>query len=241
MFIGHFGAGFALKPAARKVSLGTLFLSAQFLDLLWPVFLLLGVERVEIDPGNTKLTPLDFVHYPITHSLLGAFCWAVLVGVIYALVRKYKTGAWVCGIAVFSHWVLDLLVHRPDLPLVPGESLRIGLGLWNHPTVEMILEFAIFVVGLWLYLRTTRATDRTGTWALVGLVAFLVAIHIGNIMGPPPPSVEAIGWLGNAQWLFVIWAYWVDRHRTIVNWCGASARTTTSQTPPTGRIHGQTR
>ena len=102
MFIGHFGAAFALKPAARKVSLGTLFLAAQFLDLLWPVFLLLGVEHVEIDPGNTKLTPLNFVDYPITHSLLGACVWAVLVGAIYAVIRKYKAGAWVCGIAVLS-------------------------------------------------------------------------------------------------------------------------------------------
>ena len=91
--------------------------------------------------------------------------------------------------------------------------MRVGLGLWNHPGVEIVLESLIFLGGLWIYVRCTRATDRTGTWALVGLVAILVAIHVGNIFGPPPPSVEAIGWVGNAQWLFVMWGYWVDRHR----------------------------
>lgn len=217
MFLGHFGAAFALKPAAPKVSLGTLFLSAQFVDLVWPVLLLTGAERVEIVPGITRLVPLDFVHYPITHSLLGALGWAVLISLVYAVVRKHRAGAIVCGIAVLSHWVLDLLVHRPDLPLMPGESVRLGLGLWNHPAVAIALESTLFVAGLWLYLRATRASDRTGTWALVGLVAFLGLIHIGNIFGPPPPSSQAIAWVGNAQWLFVIWAYWIDRHRQASN------------------------
>jgi hypothetical protein len=213
MFIGHFGVAFALKPAAPRVSLGMLFLSAQFVDLLWPVLLLTGAERVEIVPGITRMVPLDFVHYPITHSLVGAAGWAVLVGLMYALMRKYPAGAWVCGLAVLSHWVLDLLVHRPDLPLTPGESVRLGFGLWNHPVAAIALESAIFIAGLWLYCRATRTADRTGTWALVGLVAFLIAIHVGNIFGPPPPSAEAIAWVGHAQWLFVIWAFWVDRHR----------------------------
>jgi membrane-bound metal-dependent hydrolase YbcI (DUF457 family) len=160
MFIGHFGVAFALKPAARRVSLGMLFLSAQFVDLLWPVLLLTGAERVEIVPGITRMVPLDFVHYPITHSLVGAAGWAVLVGLMYALVRKYPAGAWVCGLAVLSHWVLDLLVHRPDLPLTPGESVRLGFGLWNHPVAAIALESAIFIAGLWLYCRATRAADR---------------------------------------------------------------------------------
>jgi len=213
MFIGHFGAAFALKPAAPRVSLGMLFISAQFVDLLWPGMLLIGAERVEIVPGITQMVPLDFVHYPITHSLVGAAGWALLVAGVYAIARKYRAGAIVCGIAVLSHWVLDLLVHRPDLPLMPGESVRLGLGLWNQPVAAIALESVIFIAGVWLYCRATRPADRLGTWALVGLVAFLVVIHVGNIFGPPPPSAEAIAWVGNAQWLFVISAFWVDRHR----------------------------
>jgi hypothetical protein len=213
MFIGHFGAAFALKPAAPRVSLGMLFLSAQFVDLLWPVMLLVGAERVEIVPGITRMVPLDFVHYPITHSLVGAVGWAVLIGLVYGLVRKSPAGAWVCGIAVLSHWVLDLIVHRPDLPLTPGETMRVGFGLWNHPVAAIAVESAIFLLGLWLYCRATRPADRTGTWSLVGLVAFLILVHIGNILGPPPPSAEAIAWIGHAQWLIVLFAFWVDRHR----------------------------
>jgi len=213
MFIGHFGAAFGLKKAAPKVSLGVLFLAAQFVDLLWPTLLLAGVERVEIAPGITRMTPLDFVHYPVSHSLLAAVGWALLFGLVYGLIRKYPAGGWVCGIAVLSHWLLDLLVHRPDLQLLPWDSIRVGLGLWNHPVVAIALETAIFVAGLWLYVRATKTRDKVGTWALVGLVAFLLAIHVSNIFGPPPPSVTAIAWVGHAQWLLVLWAFWIDRHR----------------------------
>ena len=213
MFIGHFGAAFALKPAAPRVSLGMLFLSAQFVDLLWPTLLLLGWESVEIAPGITRMTPLNFVHYPISHSLVGAAGWAVLIGVVYGALRKYPAGGWICGAGVLSHWILDLLVHRPDLPLTSGDSVRVGFGLWNHPVAEIALETAIFLTGLWIYCRSTRPVDRVGTWALAGLVGFLVCIHAGNILGPPPPSVTAIAWIGQAQWLIVIAAFWIDRHR----------------------------
>src|SRR5215831_9320071 len=113
MFIGHFGIGFGAKAAARRASLGTLFLAAQFLDLIWPTFLLLGIERVEIKPGITKATPLDFVSYPISHSLFVVCIWGLLFGVVYGLVRKDSGAALVLGICVVSHWLLDLIVHRP--------------------------------------------------------------------------------------------------------------------------------
>lgn len=215
MFIGHFGAGFAAKPVARQTSLGTLFFAAQFIDLLWPTLLLLGLESVRIVPGATKVTPLEFTHYPISHSLFAVVVWSVLFGAVYYLVRRSVQAAIVCGGLVASHWFFDALTHQPDLPLAPGGSSRIGLGLWNSPVMAISVELFIFAVGLTLYLRATRPTDRIGSIALWGLVAFLLVVYVMNLFGPPPPSVEAIAWTAQAQWLLVIWAYWVDRHRRL--------------------------
>lgn len=215
MFIGHFGLGLGLKRAAPMVSLGTLFLAVQFVDLLWPTLLLLGLEHVEIAPGITSVVPLNFTDYPISHSLLAMVGWGGLFSGIYWLVSKSRIGAIVCGLAVISHWFLDLLMHRPDLPLYPGDSPLFGLGLWNSLPVALVLEAVIFAVGVGLYARTTRALDRTGSIGFWSLMVFLVVVHVGNIFGPPPPSAEAIAWTGQAQWLLIAWAYWVDRHRAV--------------------------
>lgn len=214
MFLGHFGVGFGAKRAAPRASLGTLFLAAQLIDLLWPAFLLLGWERVSIRPGITVVTPLDFESYPFTHSLLAVVLWGLGFAVAYGAIRRYRAGAIVGGLAVISHWILDLIVHRPDLPLAPGAT-RVGLGLWNSLSATLAVELVIFFGGLWIYLRATRARDRIGSFALAGLVGFLVLIYAGNLLGPPPPSVEAIAWAGQAQWLLVIWAFWIDRHREL--------------------------
>ena len=213
MFLGHFGVGFGAKAAAPKTSLGTLFLAAQFVDLLWPTLLLVGLEKVVIAPGITSVTPLDFTDYPISHSLLLSLVWASLFGAIYLFLRRYSKGAWICGAAVLSHWLLDLLTHRPDLPLAPGSDARFGLGLWNSLPATLVVELGIFTVGLWLYLRTTRALDRFGSIALWSLVGFLLVVYFSNLFGPPPPNVTALAWVGQAQWLLVIWAFWIDRHR----------------------------
>jgi membrane-bound metal-dependent hydrolase YbcI (DUF457 family) len=216
MFLGHFGVGFGAKALAPKVSLGSLFLAAQFIDLLWPTLLLLGIERVRIEPGITKVTPLDFVHYPISHSLLAVLCWALLFSVTYLLLRRYPRGALVLGLAVVSHWLLDAIVHRPDLPLYPGGAQLVGLGLWSSLGATLAVEFGILAVGVWLYLRATAATDASGRWGLWGLVAFLLLVYVMNLLGPPPPSVTALAWVGQAQWLLVVWGYWLDRHRRAV-------------------------
>jgi len=213
MFIGHFGVGFGAKAAAPRTSLGLLFVAAQFVDLLWPTLLLLGLEHVKIAPGVTRVTPLDFVDYPISHSLLAVVAWSVLFAGVYYIVGKYRAGAWVCGLAVLSHWVLDLVVHRPDLPLAPGSSARFGFGVWNSLPATMAVELAIFGLGVYLYWRTTKAVDRTGALAFWGLVVFLLLVFASNLLGPPPPSETAIAWVGQAQWLLVLWAFWVDRHR----------------------------
>jgi len=213
LFLGHFGIGFGAKAAAPKASLGSLFLAAQFVDLLWPTLLLLGIERVNVRTDGKQYPPLDFVYYPYSHSLLAVLIWAVLFAAVYFFIRRNLTGTVVLGLAVISHWVLDLIVHYPDLPLYPGDSTRLGFALWSSPVIEMVLELSIFALGVWLYLRTTKAIDTTGKWALWSLVAFLVVVHLANSFGAPPPSITALAWVGQAQWLLVAWGYWVDRHR----------------------------
>jgi hypothetical protein len=216
MFIGHFGVALAAKGVAPRLSLGTAFLAAQFVDLLWPTLLLLGVESVRVVPGFTAVTPLAFDHYPVSHSLVAAVLWSIALGVAFAAWRKDRRGAVVVALLVASHWVLDALVHVRDLPLVPGGDLYVGLGLWQSHAATLMLELPIFVAGVLLYARATRARDRAGRWGLWALVAFLAVIHAGNLFGPPPPSATAIAWVGQAQWLLVLWGWWVDRHRAPV-------------------------
>lgn len=213
MFIGHFGFGFGAKALAPKVSLGTLFLAAQFVDLLWPTLLLSGAERVRIEPGATAVTPLLFEHYPISHSLLAVLGWSLLVGFAYLLLRRDRLGAVVLGALVISHWALDAIVHRPDLPLFPGSATVIGLNGWSSLPITLALEVPLFALGAWLYSRATTPKDASGRWGFASLVLFLAIVYVGNLFGAPPPSAEAIAWVGQSQWLLVLWAYWVDNHR----------------------------
>jgi hypothetical protein len=212
MFIGHFAVALAAKKAAPKTSLGTLFIAAQFVDLLWPILLLLGLEHVRIEPGNTAVTPLDFYDYPISHSLLGAVCWSLATGFIYYSVRKDGRGGLVVGGAVLSHWVLDFLTHRPDLPLWFGGP-AVGLGLWNSFIGTVVVEGLLFAAGIVIYLRVTREKDRIGLYGFWGLIVVLALIYIANLTGGAPPNTQVIAVASNALWLFVFWAYWVDRHR----------------------------
>ncbi len=215
MFIGHFGVGFGAKRAAPGTSLGTLFLSAQFIDLLWPTLLLAGVERVEIRPGVTRVTPLDFVSYPISHSLALVLCWGLLFGITYWLLRRYRAGALITAAAVISHWFLDAIVHRPDLPLAPGVATKVGLGLWSSLGATLAIETVVFAIGVFIYVRCTVPLDGIGRYGTVALVLLLLVIYAANIAGPPPPSTRAIAWAGHAQWLLVLFGYWVDRHRRV--------------------------
>lgn len=215
MFIGHFALGFAAKKVAPKASLGTLFLATQFVDLLWPLLLLLGLEKVLIEPGNTVVTPLNFTYYPISHGFLSVLIWGVLIGGIYWVVKKdLKTSLWL-GLLVISHWILDLFSHRPDLPLLPGMDIKVGLGLWNSLIGTILVEGGLFVFGVYFYIRATKARNKIGLWALWGLVAFLVITYIGNLFGPPPPAVKPIAFLGLFQWLLIILAYWIDHNRKV--------------------------
>ena len=214
MLIGHYAVALGAKKFAPKTSLGTLIAAGTFLDLLWPLLLLAGVEAVVIAPGATKFTPLDFVSYPWSHSLLTSALWGAAAGLGYFAIVRQRRGAIVVGLLVISHWFLDLVVHRPDLPLVPGASVKLGLGMWNSPPATLGLELGMFALGVWVYCRATRALDAIGRWGLIGFVAFLLVIYGGAAFGPPPPNVSAIVWSGIAQWLLILLAWWVDRHRS---------------------------
>jgi membrane-bound metal-dependent hydrolase YbcI (DUF457 family) len=215
MILGHYGVALAAKRAAPRTSLGTLVLAAQWADELWPLLLLLGVERVRIVPGLLAANPLSFVSYPISHSLLMAVVWGALFGLLYFVLRRYPPGAWLVGAAVASHWLLDAVVHRPDLPLWPGSAVRIGAGMWSSIAATIIVELTLFAGGLVVYVHTTRARDRIGSWGLGAMVAVLVLIFAGGLSGSPPPSEQALAITTLGLWVFVPWGYWVDRHREL--------------------------
>jgi hypothetical protein len=212
MFIGHYAVALAAKRLAPRTSLGTLFAAAQLLDLAWPVLVLAGVEEVRIAPGDTAFTPLEFVSYPISHSAAAVALWSALFGAVYLVRTRYRTGAWVTGALVASHWLLDAVAHRPDLPLWPGGP-KVGLGLWGSVPATLALEAAAFAAGAWLYLSATIPRDRVGRWALAALLGFLGATYAATAMGPPPPSVPALAATSLLLWLLIPWAAWADRHR----------------------------
>lgn len=213
MFIGHFGVAFGAKNAARTVSLGTLIMASQFIDLIWPTLLWIGAERVEIRPNMTVVTPLEFVHYPISHSLVMVLFWSFFFMIVHGLIKRNWGASMILGLCVFSHWVLDLIVHAPDLQIYPGGEGRLGFGLWNSMEGTFILEAAIFITGIVYYMRITEEDNGIGKWGLWALVFFLVVIWLGSIFGPPPPNMTTIIVVGHLQWLFVLLGYWIDRNR----------------------------
>jgi membrane-bound metal-dependent hydrolase YbcI (DUF457 family) len=214
MFIGHFAMGFGAKRFAPQVSLGVLFLACQLADLVWPSLVLLGIEKFSIEPGVTALTPLNFQHYPYSHSLLALLLWAALFAVLYTVLRHAgKRAAIVIGLLVLSHWLLDVVSHRPDMPVTLSDAHRIGLGLWNHPVPAIGLELLLFAAGVWSYAASTRALNRQGSIGFWALVVFLLLVYAANLLGPPPPSVKAVAWSAEAIWLLVAWGFWVDHNR----------------------------
>ena len=216
MFLGHFGLGFAGKRAAPALSLGVLFLAVGWADLLFFPLAMLGVEDFRIAPGITAVTPFDFYDYPWSHGLASLTVWGLLFGGGYFLLRRRRVAAVVFGLGVVSHWALDVFVHRPDMPVLP-RGPYLGLGLWNSVPLTVAAEALVFGLGLFVYVRTTRALDRTGAWALWTLVGLLALLWVGSVAGPPPPSVKVVEVSGLAMWLFIPWGYWIDRHRAIVD------------------------
>jgi len=214
MFLGHYGVAFGGKTLARKPSLGTFILAAQLADLVWPILLLAGVERVRIVPGLMAASPMDFTYYPYTHSLATQALAGAVFGAVYFALRKDGRGALILGAAVVSHWFLDLLVHRPDLPVWPGGP-KLGFGIWNSVALTLLAEALVFGGGLCLYLRATTARDRIGNWALWSLVALLVAAYAAASVETPPADSGPMAIGALVLWLFVPWGYWIDRHRKL--------------------------
>jgi membrane-bound metal-dependent hydrolase YbcI (DUF457 family) len=176
MFIGHFAVGFGAKRFAPKASLAVLLAAPLLADLLWPPFLLLGWEHVRIAPSDTRFTPFDFYDYPWSHSLLMAAVWATLFMLIYWALQRDRRGAVVVWFGVISHWVLDWITHRPDLPLYPGGRARYGPGMWNSVAGTMATEIVLLVVGVWAYARATRAGDKIGRYGFWAYVVLLMAL-----------------------------------------------------------------
>jgi hypothetical protein len=220
MFIGHFALGYAAKRWAPTLSLAVLFAAAIFADLLWPVLVALGIEHVRIVPGITASTPLEFISYPYSHSLLTLMLLGAFFGWVFTR-RANASSAPRAPIApgiilmllAVSHWVLDVVTHIPDMPLYPGGP-KFGLGLWNSVAGTVVVETVLFAVGVWMYARTTKARDGIGRWAFVGITAFLFAGFVVNANGTPPPSVAALWMMALALGALTLWLAWLaDRHR----------------------------
>ncbi len=212
MFIGHFGVALAAKRFAPKTSLALLVLAAEFLDLIWPIFLLLGLEHVRVVPGITKVQPFDFYDYPYSHSLTMVLRWALALSLIYYLARRSVRGASVLAALVASHWLLDFISHRPDMPLWPGGP-KVGLGLWNSWPGSISVELLLFAVGIWIYLSCTRARDRTSAWAIWSLIALLSLGWLAAMIVPPPLDTHQLALGALVIWITVPWAAWADAHR----------------------------
>lgn len=213
MFVGHTAIALAAKTKAPKVSLGWLVAAALALDLLWPIFLVLGIERVSIVPGATAFTPLAFDAYPWSHSLAMVCIWGLCAA---GAARFYGTSnavAALIGAVVVSHWVLDWVSHAPDLPLWPGQSPLFGLGLWNSIAWTLLVEGALFLAAIALYVRSTRAVDRIGSIGFWSFIVVSAAIWASGPWSPPPPSTQALAWVAFGVWLLVAWVGWADRHR----------------------------
>lgn len=221
MFLGHYGVAFALKRVEPKLSLGTLFVAAQLPDLLWGIFLLIGWEHARIVPGYTAITPLEFLDYPISHSLLGIVIWSVVAAAVYYSwptrdTSRHWQAAAIVGLAVFSHYPLDVLVHVADLPITGNASIKLGLGLWNNPVATLAAEALVFAAGLALYLarRSHRHPVRTGRIMVV--VVALVATYLASVYGPLPPSMTAVA-VGDIVLILVMGALagWADRRASV--------------------------
>jgi hypothetical protein len=214
MFLGHYGLAFAAKRLTPQTSLGTLTLAANLADCVWPILLLLGVERMRVVPGWTAYSPFAFDAYPWSHSLAIESLAGLALGLGVFFLRHEVRSAVVAGLLVPSHWFLDVPFHRPDLPVWPGGP-KVGFGLWNSIPISVLAEVVVFGAGVWVYARMTRAKDRAGAVALWALVLLLAAVAASSALESPPDSATAVAWSALGLWVLVPWTYWIDRHRSV--------------------------
>jgi hypothetical protein len=218
MFIGHYGPSFACKAWKPVVPLWVLFVAVQLVDIVWAVLVLLGIEKVRIVPGITATNPFDLYYMPFTHSLPGAIFWAVGAAAVYRAVAPAQkwTAAVIVGGAVFSHWVLDLVVHRPDLPLY-DDAYKVGFGLWNYPALAFLLEIALLFGGIAFYLRVTEPIDVIGRYGMTVLGLFAVVLQAYVFFGPPPVSDTAFALTALVLYFaFAVLVYWLEGKRSSI-------------------------
>ncbi|MFM5916449.1 MAG: hypothetical protein ACKOOL_02825 [Novosphingobium sp.] len=208
MFIGHWAPALAVAAKRDKPGLGTLFVAAQLIDWAFFAFLMLGVEHMRVTPGISAMNPMDLYSMPWTHSAAGALAWAAAFGLLIWIVLRDRAAAFLAAAVVFSHWVLDLLVHVPDLTLA-GSPPKYGFGLWNHPAVEMPLEIGITLAALWWYV----AKRRPATIRVLALVVILLTLQAINWFGPVDsevtPATSALAFF--AYGLATLAAWWMGK------------------------------
>lgn len=216
MFIGHYGVALAAKKIEPKIQLGWLFAASQFVDILWTLFILSGLEKVEIHPGHTAASPLNFVSYPYSHSLLMAVVWSAAVYGIARLAWSARA-ALILGAVALSHWFLDVPVHLPDLPLAFGDSPMIGLGLWNSRIGTVALEGALLLGGMFVYLSAMTPNPPRRKWGMpIFCLILLGTFAMTTFSGEVPPSTTALAGMGLMMYVvFSLIAAWLDRRRAV--------------------------
>jgi hypothetical protein len=217
MFVGHYGVSFAARPAGARVPLWVWFIAVQWLDVIWSILVLMGIEKVRIVPGFTEANALDLYYMPFTHGLPGAIALSLVFGGIVALFTAAKRGVTILLVAAasFSHWVLDLVVHTPDLPLYDNTA-KVGFGLWRQVALSFPLELIVLGFGAWLYARMSTFAGAKGRYVFWGFVILLVALQIYANFGPPPSSPEAMAVMALALYLVLaLLAALVERIATV--------------------------
>jgi hypothetical protein len=212
VFVGHLAVALGAKKFEPTIPLGVAVAAAFGLDLLWPLLLLAGLEVVHVNPNDTAFTPLAFDSYPWSHSLLMVVAWSVLAAAAGRRFLGSSRVAGVIGLLVLSHWALDFITHRPDLPLWPDGPV-VGLGLWNSVGGTIAVEGAALGAGAFLYLSATSPKDRIGSLGFYSLLALCTVIWVTQPWAPVPPSATAVGWGALILWLLPPWSHWVEKHR----------------------------
>lgn len=219
MFIGHYGVALVAKKVDKNISLGLLFFATQFVDILFFVLILMGIERMSIVPGITAANPLDFTYYPYSHSITASLLWAGLFFVVFKITPSISGSrnnriSLVIATTVLSHFFLDLIVHRPDLPLFGNDSYKLGLGLWNYVISSSLAEILILAVGLWLYLKSTKGITFGGKYGMIIFAVFLVMMQMASLFMPPPPDIRGFAIFGLVYQLMMVGVVsWLDRKR----------------------------
>ena len=210
MFVGHFAPALAAAAHPRAPKLATLFVAGQLVDWGFFALLLTGAEKMRVVPGITAMNPMDLYHMPYTHSLVGSAVWALGFAALIWLVRRDLVSAGIAGAVVLSHWLLDLLVHRPDLTLA-GSPPKLGLGLWNHPAIEMPLELLLTFGALWVFLSRTRGPALPAIMLAVVLLALQAVNWFGPVASEVTPGTSYLAF--SAYGLATLAAWWLGKTR----------------------------